>query len=196
MASVVIGEWSWDRVIEAVEAVRDRLRRAVAALEAANIPYAIVGGNAVAEWVARVDRAAVRNTQDVDMLLRRSDLEAAKDALGGAGFIYRHVRGIHMFLDGPGAKARDAVHILFAGEKVRPDDAVPAPGIAESERGSEGSVLQLEALVRMKLIAFRRKDQMHLTDMLDVGLIDETWPARFPPPLNERLQHIIDTPEG
>ena len=41
-----------------------------------------------------------------------------------AGFVYRHVKGIDMFLDGPGTKARDAVHVLFAGEKVRPDDPV------------------------------------------------------------------------
>ena len=79
----------------------------------------MLGGNAVASWVARVDEAAVRNTQDVDILLNRSDLGAAKQALAVAGFVFRHVKGIDMFLDGAEAKARDAVHILFAGEKVR-----------------------------------------------------------------------------
>lgn len=77
-----------DRMERAVERVRDRLRRATATLEAAGVPYAVVGGNAVATWVARVDEAAVRNTQDVDILLNRSDLEAAKQPLGAAGFIY------------------------------------------------------------------------------------------------------------
>ncbi len=47
----------------------------------------------------------------------------------------------------------------------------------------------------MKLIAFRRKDQVHLIDMLDVGLLDSSWPARFPSPLAERLQELIDNPE-
>ncbi|HEY3244992.1 MAG TPA: hypothetical protein VGM03_16750 [Phycisphaerae bacterium] len=60
-----------------MEKVRERLTRAVRALEAAGVPYAVVGGNAVAAWVARVDEAAVRNTQDVDLLLRRTDLPAA-----------------------------------------------------------------------------------------------------------------------
>ena len=92
----------------AVEKVRDRLRRAAAALEAAQIPYAVVGGNAVAALVSEVDEAAVRNTRDVDILLRRDDLERAKEALGKAGFIYRHVKSIDMFLDGPGTRARDA----------------------------------------------------------------------------------------
>lgn len=48
----------------------------------------------------------------------------------------------------------------------------------------------------MKLTSFRRKDQVHLLDMLDLGMIDETWPARFPLELAERLQELLDTPEG
>src|SRR2546421_12814358 len=113
-----ISDLAWERMVTAVEKVRERLRRAARALEQAGVPYAVVGGNAVAAWVSEVDEAAVRNTQDVDVLLRRADLERAKEALAAAGFIYRHAASIDMFLDGPGAKARDAVHIVFAGEKV------------------------------------------------------------------------------
>src|SRR5213595_2362149 len=82
-----IGAVSWERMIRAVEKVRERLRRVVAALQAANVPYALVGGNAVAAWVSRVDETAVRNTQDVDILLRRTDLPSAKAALAKAGFV-------------------------------------------------------------------------------------------------------------
>ncbi len=95
-----------ERMVRAVEKVRERLSRAAAALEKDNIAYAVIGGNAVAAWVARVDEAAVRNTQVVDITLRRDDLEPAKAALAKAGFGYRHVKGIDMFLDGPRAKAR------------------------------------------------------------------------------------------
>src|SRR2546425_335651 len=116
MYATQYGEVSWERMIRAVEKVRDRLRRAVGALEKAGVPYAVAGGHAVAAWVSRVDEAAVRNTQDVDLLLRRADLAAATAALAAAGFVYRHVKGIDMFLDGPTAKARDGVHIVFAGE--------------------------------------------------------------------------------
>src|SRR6185436_9086461 len=114
-----ISALAWERMVTAVEKVRDRLRRATQALEDSNVPYAVVGGNAVAAWVSEVDEAAVRNTQDVDILLRRGDLDRAKEALAKAGFIYRHSASIDMFLDGPGAKARDAVHVVFANEKVR-----------------------------------------------------------------------------
>jgi hypothetical protein len=186
----------WERVAIAVEQVRDRLRRASSALDAAGVPYAVIGGNAVAEWVGRVDQAAVRNTRDVDILLRRSDFDAAKVALEGAGFIYRHAASIDMFLDGKGAKARDAVHVIFAAEKVRDSDPVITPDVTESEPGDSFRVIALDALVRMKLVANRDKDRTHLRDFIDVGLIDSTWPARFSPELAARLQHILDTPDG
>jgi Uncharacterised nucleotidyltransferase len=185
-----------DRMVRAVEKVRERLRRAAAALEDAGIPYAVVGGNAVASWVARVDEAAVRNTQDVDILLNRSDLEAAKQALAKAGFLYRHVKGIDMFLDGRGTKARDAVHILYAGEKVRADDLAAAPQIDESESTDSFRVVAFESLLRMKLTSYRKKDQVHILDMIEVGLVDETWLSRLPASLSERLKELLDHPEG
>lgn len=191
-----IGEVSWERMIRAVEKVRERLRRAVAALEAAGIPYAVAGGNAVAAWVSRIDEAAVRNTQDVDILLRRSDLPAATETLNKAGFVYRHAKGLDMFLDGPNARARDAVHIVFASEKVKSESLMASPDISESEVTDAFRLVTLEALVRMKLTAFRDKDRTHLRDLIDVGLLDTTWVNRLPPELALRLQALLDTPEG
>jgi len=196
MGTHVISQQAWERMVTAVEKVRDRLRRTAQALEQAQIPYAIIGGNAVAAWVSEVDEAAVRNTQDVDILLRRADLDRAKDALGQAGFIYRHDKSIDMFLDGPGAKARDAVHVIFAGEKVRQTDPVEAPDVDESKVTTTSRVLNLEALVRMKLTANRRKDQVHILDFIDVGLVDESWVARLPEELAKRLQSLLDNPDS
>src|SRR5258708_28210489 len=99
MSSLHLGPITWERMIGAVEKVRARLDRAVAALDQAGIPYAIAGGNAVAAWVSRVDEAAVRNTQDVDILLRREDLERTKSVLSAAGFIFLHVKTLARFLD-------------------------------------------------------------------------------------------------
>ena len=93
------GPFSLERVVSAVEKVRQRLLKAAATLNAANVPYAVAGGNAVALWVSRVDEAAVRNTQDVDVLIRRGDFDAAKAALESAGFVYRHSAGIDAFLE-------------------------------------------------------------------------------------------------
>jgi len=196
MSQIRYGDVSWERMIRAVEKVRQRVLRAASALEKAGIPYAVAGGNAVAAWVSRVDESAVRNTQDVDIVLRRDDLKGAKAALAEAGFVYRHSAGVDMFLDGPGAKARDSVHVVFAGEKVRPEYAAPVPDVSESEATTSFRVVALESLVRMKLTSYRRKDQVHLLDLLDVGLIDANWIVRFPPELAARLQHLVDTPDG
>ncbi|MBU4400941.1 MAG: nucleotidyltransferase family protein, partial [Planctomycetes bacterium] len=187
---------SWERMERAVEKIRERLLRAASALEQAGVPYAVLGGNAVAAWVSRVDEAAVRNTRDVDILIRREDLPAAVEAMSKAGFIHRHAAGVDMMLDGPQAKARDAVHLVFAGEKVRSEYLLPAPDVKESEQSASFRLLLLESLVRMKLTSFRRKDQMHLLDLIDVGLIDAAWRERFPPELAARLQELLDHPEG
>ena len=177
----------------AVEEVEKRLLRVTALLDAAAVPYAVIGGNAVAVWVATVDKEAIRTTKDVDILLRRADLPLAQQALEPAGFLFAEVLDVPMFIDGPTGSAKSAVHILYAGERVKPGDLAPSVDITDSERGADFQVLTLEALVRMKLISFRRKDQVHLEDMIGVGLIDATWPARFPPALGARLQHILDT---
>lgn len=170
--------------------------RAVAALEAAGVPYAIAGGHAVAAWVASVDEAATRTTRDVDVLLRRSDLGAAHAALEASGFVYRHVAGLDMFLDAPNSPARDAVHLVFAGEFVREGEPEPSPDVSESEAGEHFRVLSLEALVRIKLTAFRDKDRTHLRDLIEVGLLNESWMDRLSPELRRRLAALLEDPDG
>jgi hypothetical protein len=188
--------FSWDRLIGMMEKVRDRLMRATAALEAAGVPYAVIGGNAVAAWVSRVDEDAIRNTRDVDILIRRIDLPCAAAALEQNGFVRAEVLGVPMFLDGPDGKPSGAIHVLMAGEKVRPDYVAAAPDVDESEKMADYRAVTLEALVRMKLTSFRFKDRTHLLDLIGVGLVDAAWPAKFQPELAVRLQELLDNPEG
>ena len=192
---------SWERMSNAVENVRRRLLRAAAALQSASVPYAVVGGNAVAAWVSRADEAAVRNTRDVDILLRRADLPAATAALERAGFHHRRVSSLarggamDVFLDEPAGRVADAVHIVFAGELTRPDQPEPNAGPDEGEDTGEFRLISLDALVRMKLSAFRDKDRVHLRDLISVGLLDATWLPRLPEALRPRLSEILSSPE-
>ncbi len=190
------GDALWDRIETAVEKVKDRFRRVTRALNAANIPYAVIGGNAVQHWVSQVDESVVRNTQDVDIILNESDLQHAIPVLESAGFIFRQSAGISMFLDGPNAKARDAVHVVFAGKKVREDSSEPVPLIDEFVWFEDARTLPFERLIKMKLTSFRRKDQVHLLDMISIGLIDATWLDRFSPELRIRLQELLEDPDG
>ncbi|MDB5385466.1 MAG: hypothetical protein JWM11_1112 [Planctomycetaceae bacterium] len=199
MASIpfhLTGEALWRRMNRAVERIQERLEKTTQTLEQAGIPYSIIGGNAVRAWVAQADEAAVRTTRDVDILLRRSDWPAAKAAMEAAGFVYRDEAGIDMFLDGADSKTRDAVHVLFAGEKVQPHHFTVAPDVSESVTIQNHQTLTLEALVRMKLNSFRNKDRMHLRDMVDVELVNESWCDRFPPELGARLRELLDDPNG
>ena len=146
----------------------------------------------MAAWVARGDVEAVRNTKDVDLLIRRQDFESVIEALRSVGFVHQNVAGVNLFLDGPEGSVRSAVHVVFAGETVRLDYLFPAPDVTEAEAGPDFTVCVLEALVRMKLTWFRLKDKVHLIDLLDVGLIDESWCDRFPPALCARLRELME----
>src|SRR5207253_8745597 len=117
--SVPLGLPSWERTLRAVEKVRNRLLRATAALDKAGVAYAVAGGNAVAAWVGKVDQAAVRFTQDVDLLIRRHDLDKARAAVETAAFAYRHPAAAAWSPAGPLATARAAVHIPSPGQHFR-----------------------------------------------------------------------------
>ena len=186
-------DFSWERMIAAVDAVRERACRIGAALDRAGIQHAVVGGNAIAAWVARVDIEAVRNTKDVDLLVRREDFQRIIEVAQSVGFVHQNVSGVDLFLDGPEGSVRSAIHVVFAQEKVRPDYLLPAPDVTESEAGPEFTVAALDALVRMKLTSFRLKDKVHLLDLLGVELIDAGWCSRFPPELGARLRELIDS---
>src|SRR5206468_12739103 len=104
--------------------------------------------------------------------------------------------GVDLFLDGPGGKARDGVHLIFEGETVRPGEPLPNLAVTESESGGPYRVLALRALVQIKLTAYRDKDRTHLRDLLEVGLLDDSWLQHFPEVLADRLRVLIETPGG
>jgi hypothetical protein len=185
-----------DRMERAAAKVRDRLLRATAALNQAGVPYAVVGGNAVASWVATIDEGAVRNTRDINLLVRRSDLPAITAALEQAGFVRDELLDVGVFRDGADGEPSEGVRLLFAGEKIRPDHLLPAPEIQAVKDPANFSVIALESLVLMKLMSNRNIDQTHLRDLISVQLIDPSWLTKLPPELATRLKQLLDTPDA
>jgi len=182
----------WGQYLMALDDVTDRMRRIGQALNDAQVSYAIVGGQAVALWVATRDPAAVRTTKDVDLLLRRDDLPRARAAAATVELDYFEVQGIGMFLERSDPNPRKAVHLLWAGEKVRPDGALPSPTLDERELLEPGMpVVSLAGLVRMKLIAHRDQDRVHLRDLIGVGLIGRSFLEPLPPELASRLAALL-----
>ncbi len=178
--------------VMAMERVERRLRRATAALDAAHIPYAVVGGNAVAAWVASRDSGATRTTKDVDLLVNHGDVDAITRALAALGFRRENLRSLTLFVDPEEENRKTGVHLVWAGAKVRPSSLHPAPTVDERVRreGDDYWLIDLPALLRMKLTSFRPVDQTHLLDMLSVGLIDDTIRATLPADLLERLRQV------
>ena len=195
MANIELGEFSLDRMERAIELVRERLMRSTAALDRCGIPHAVVGGCAVAHWVSSVDESAARYSNDVDILIRRQDLPKVTQALKTAGFL-NYPEAADVFIESPDVKLHSAVKFVFAGEMQHSGDFCPVPDVDQSERSKHFQVLSLEPLVRMGLAAYRREDRMLLRDMLDVGLMDESWLATLPIVLAARLKELIDTPDG
>ncbi len=175
----------------AVDRVEKRLRRVTAALDAADIGYAVIGGNAVAAWVARVDPSATRATKDVDLLVERADLDRITEVMDGLGFGRHDMRSLVLFTDPEEPSKRAGVQLVWANEKVQPSYALPAPSTNETVRDPEGPlVLDLPALVRMKLTSFRDIDRVHIADMHSVGLIDHALRSTLPDQLRERLNEV------
>src|SRR5262245_59236298 len=96
--AAVVPPGIWERYVMALDKVTDRLERIARALEEASVAYALVGGQAVALWVATKDPAAVRTTKDVDILLRREDLPKARAAALSVDMDYFEAVGVGMFL--------------------------------------------------------------------------------------------------
>ena len=91
---------------------------------------------------------------------------------------------------------RYAVHLIFSGEKVRPNYAVPTPPIEPELKqihGKQVMVIPIADLVTMKLTSFRDKDRVHVRSMDECGLVTAEVEQRLTSDLRARLQHIRET---
>jgi hypothetical protein len=185
-----------ERAWAAAEKVKQQLKQVVVALNHAGFPYAVIGGNAVAEWVKQLDDGADRCTRDVDILIRRSDEHQVKALLDQMCLVGHARRRGDAFLRGDARLPRNTVYLLFECEKFQPVDDFALPPLSRRVELNGMMIMGLHELVEMKLTAFRTIDRVHIRDLMDVGQIDATWPARFPPKLATRLQEVLDDPQG
>jgi hypothetical protein len=163
---------------------------------AEGVPHELIDGLAVLVHVEEADPEHSTLTRDVDLMIRRSDLERVREIGARHGFRFRHSAGLDMLLYGETNSARNAVHLLFSGEKVRPNQAMPNPPIRPERKavlGVEVFVIPVVDLVSMKLSAYRDKDRVHIRSMDAAGLITHEVEEALGPELKQRLQHVRDT---
>jgi len=171
--------------------VEELLRKTTAALNAAGVPYAVVGGNAVAAWVATVNPDKVRATKDVDILAKRCDLDKMTDALFAVGMIREEVMGVTLFVDRNDPSPSRGIHVIIANELIRPRYAHPAPDVTRIDKTiAEYPVVDLPSLLVMKLQSGRHIDLAHIVDLKGVGLITSALVDQLPDDMRERLKAV------
>jgi hypothetical protein len=159
------------------------------AFSTVGIDYRVVGGLATYLYVEEAQPDAGRLTRDIDIAVRRQDLDRIAQAVKPFGLEYRHVGGVDMLIRA-GEPARRAVHLIFSGEKVRPHYSEPVPELGASRTVQGIRLIPLSDLIRMKLTSFRLKDQTHLKDLDEAGLITSEVEAALSPLLRERLDQV------
>lgn len=111
----------------AVDQILDVAERFSAAVQAAGIPCRVIGGLAVYLHVDEIDPLVARLTRDVDVAVDPSYLDRLIAAVEPLNFRFRHVAGVDMFVDAKKPQARSAIHMVFVGEKIRPEYIEPIP---------------------------------------------------------------------
>jgi len=48
----------------------------------------------------------------------------------------------------------------------------------------------------MNLTSYRDKDRVHLRDKIEIGQLDDSWLTRIPASRLQRLQDLLDDPDG
>jgi hypothetical protein len=175
---------------ERVEQLFDLADRIEQAFATAGLDYRVVGGLAAYLYVEEAVPDAGRLTRDIDIAVRREDLDRIADAVRPFGLEYRHVAGVDMLVQTAAPTAKRAVHLVFAGEKVRADYAEPAPQFGPSRTVRGIRLIGLTDLIRMKLTSFRLKAQVHLKDLDEAGLITPDVESALTTLLRERLAEV------
>ena len=163
-------------------------------LEQAGVPHELVGGLAVFLHVENADSTHSSLTRDIDVMIRRADLPRVVDVAEEHGF--RHSAGLDMLLYGDTTSARNAVHFLYEGEKVKATQLESHPDINPVRAGLHGQdfwVIPVLDLVRMKLSSYRDKDRVHVRGMDAAGLITAEVESGLSEQLIARLRNVRET---
>jgi len=172
------------------------LHKITDALTAERIAHELIGGLAVLIHVEEANPEYSTLTRDVDIMVRRAGLGRIKKAAARKGFRFRRVVRVDMLLYGDTNSAKNAVHLVFSGEKVRLNQATLNPRIKPERKhihGKEVMVAPVADLVRMKLSSFRDKDRVHVRSMDAARLITPDVEKNLTPELAARLKHVRET---
>lgn len=155
----------------------DLAKRVSDALSSEDIDYRALGGLAVYLYVEEAAIDAGRLTKDIDIAVRCADLDRIIRCAARFGLRHSVIAGV----DGLARSAdprRRAIRIY--------PSSTPELGPSRTLQGIR--LLPLADLVRMKLTSVRAKDETHIVDLDEAGLITPEIEAVLSPELRARLQ--------
>ena len=152
-------------------------RRLHEALSVADVDYRVLGGLAVYLYVEDAAPDAGRLTKDIDVAVRRADLDRIIRCAATVGLRHSVVAGVDVLAHSPDPRRRAV--------RIYPE---PKFELGPSRTLQGVRLLPLADLVRMKLTSFRAKDETHILDLDEAGLITPGIEAVLTPELRERLQ--------
>lgn len=165
------------------------LRNLTRRLEEENIPYALVGGMALAA------HGFVRMTQDVDLLMTREGLETFKEKFEGRGYVLAFSGAQKTFRD---TETQVRIEILITGDypgdgKPKPV-SFPDPSIVFTERGGM-RVIPIETLIELKLASgmsasHRLRDLADVQDLISTLKLPIEFAERLDSSVREKFQEL------
>ena len=161
-----------------VEQLFDLAGRVEAAFTAAGLEYRVIGGLAVYLYVEEAEPDAARLTRHIDIAVRRDDLDRIARAVEPFGMEYRHVAGVDVLVQAGAPSVRRAVRLILTDEI----------GACRTLQGVR--LIPLADLISMKLTSFRSKDETHLKDLDEAGLITPEIEAGLSETLRARLAQV------
>ena len=139
--------------------------------DSAGLGYRVVGGLAAYLSVEEAEPDARGLTKGMEKVAK---------AAAAFGLQHRQVAGVDMLVRPEQPSGRRAIHLY-------PE---PTLHLGPCQRIKGLRLIPLPDLIRMKLTSFRIKDQMHLKDLDEAGLITPEMEAGLSPVLAERLAQV------
>ena len=185
----------FERMFEAQRILRDRQAAIVELLRKREISFALFASNATFVWIESVDESAVRLYRNIDFIIQRGDSGLVSSTLKEIDLTAEIQEDHILFLNNHAQSVRYSDRAFFASERLFKYNAT-IPSLGAVVVIHDVPVISLSELVKFQLERYKLDDKVDLRDLMDVGLVDQSWTSKLPPELAGRLQTILDTPEG
>lgn len=182
-----------EAAFHAQQVVRDRQTDVAATLSRLAIRFALSGSNATFAWISNVDPSAVRQYRNIEFIVLRDNTDEAIRALSQIGLAAEIRTDYILFRNGKTRHDHWADKALYFGST---DGVIEVPKLDEIELLDGLPVVQKARLVYFQLERWTLDDRVDIRDMIDVGIVDDSWLPRLPAELASRLQVLLNDPDG